>query len=442
MTKEDIFRIVEEEDVEFIRLQFTDMFGILKNIAITVSQLEKALNNRFMFDGSSIEGFVHIEDSDMYLHPNLDTFKIFPWRPQTGKVARFICDVYRPDGRAFEGDPRNVLKRAIEKASDKGYKFYVGSEIEFILFSTDEEGGASLIESDKASYFDVGPLDNAENIRRDIVLNLEDMDYEVSASHHEIAPAQHEVDFEYEGALKAADTIMTSKFAIKTIAKKHGLYASFMPKPIENSNGNGLHLNIELRDEKGNNLFIDSDDETGLSEYAYNFMAGILKYMGEMSLLTNPLVNSYKRLVPGFDAPVYIAWSSKSNRSTLIRIPSHRGGETRVEFRCPDTASNPYFVLAACLQAGLRGIEEKLRPVESIDDNLFTLSEKEIKERNIHILPRTLGEAIESFKTSEFMKEVLGEHSFKQYLSAKEKEWKEYLKSVSDWEIKEYLYKY
>ena len=285
-------------------------------------------------------------------------------------------------------------------------------------------------------------MDNAENIRRDIVLNLEDMDYKVSASHHEIAPAQHEVDFEYEGALKAADTIMTSKFAIKTIAKKHGLYASFMPKPIENSNGNGLHLNIELRDEKGNNLFIDPDDETGLSEYAYNFMAGILKYMGEMSLLTNPLVNSYKRLVPGFDAPVYIAWSSKSNRSTLIRIPSHRGGETRVEFRCPDTASNPYFVLAACLQAGLRGIEEKLRPVESIDDNLFTLSEKEIKERNIHILPRTLGEAIESFKTSEFMKEVLGEHSFKQYLSAKEKEWKEYLKSVSDWEIKEYLYKY
>lgn len=442
MTKEDIFRIVEEEDIEFIRLQFTDMFGILKNIAITVSQLEKALNNRFMFDGSSIEGFVHIEDSDMYLHPDLDSFKIFPWRPQTGKVARFICDIYRPDERAFEGDPRNVLKRAIKKAKDKGYKFYVGSELEFMLFNTDEEGQASLSGSDRASYFDVGPLDNAENIRRDIVLNLEEMDYKVSASHHEIAVAQHEVDFEYEEALKAADTIMTSKLAIKSIAKKHGLYASFMPKPIENTNGNGLHLNIELRDEKGNNLFCDTEDETGLSEYAYSFMAGILKYMDEMCLITNPLINSYKRLIPGFDAPAYIAWSSKSNRSTLIRIPSHRGGETRIEFRCPDTAVNPYFVLAACLQAGLKGIEEKLKPSKSIDENLFTLSDKQIKEKGIKYLPKTLGEAIECFRESEFMKEVLGEHSFKQYLNAKENEWSEYLKSVTDWEIKEYLYKY
>lgn len=442
MTKEDIFRIVEEEDIEFIRLQFTDMFGILKNIAITVSQLEKALNNRFMFDGSSIEGFVHIEDSDMYLHPDLDSFKIFPWRPQTGKVARFICDIYRPDERAFEGDPRNVLKRAIKKAKDKGYKFYVGSELEFMLFNTDEEGQASLSGSDRASYFDVGPLDNAENIRRDIVLNLEEMDYKVSASHHEIAAAQHEVDFEYEEALKAADTIMTSKLAIKSIAKKHGLYASFMPKPIENTNGNGLHLNIELRDEKGNNLFCDTEDETGLSEYAYSFMAGILKYMEEMCLITNPLINSYKRLIPGFDAPAYIAWSSKSNRSTLIRIPSHRGGETRIEFRCPDTAVNPYFVLAACLQAGLKGIEEKLKPSKSIDENLFNLSDKQIKEKGIKYLPKTLGEAIECFRESEFMKEVLGEHSFKQYLNAKENEWSEYLKSVTDWEIKEYLYKY
>lgn len=442
MTKEDIFRIVEEEDIEFIRLQFTDMFGILKNIAITVSQLEKALNNRFMFDGSSIEGFVHIEDSDMYLHPDLDSFKIFPWRPQTGKVARFICDIYRPDERAFEGDPRNVLKRAIKKAKDKGYKFYVGSELEFMLFNTDEEGQASLSGSDRASYFDVGPLDNAENIRRDIVLNLEEMDYKVSASHHEIAAAQHEVDFEYEEALKAADTIMTSKLAIKSIAKKHGLYASFMPKPIENTNGNGLHLNIELRDEKGNNLFCDTEDETGLSEYAYSFMAGILKYMDEMCLITNPLINSYKRLIPGFDAPAYIAWSSKSNRSTLIRIPSHRGGETRIEFRCPDTAVNPYFVLAACLQAGLKGIEEKLKPSKSIDENLFTLGDKQIKEKGIKYLPKTLGEAIECFRESEFMKEVLGEHSFKQYLNAKENEWSEYLKSVTDWEIKEYLYKY
>ena len=442
MTKEDIFRIVEEEDVEFIRLQFTDMFGMLKNIAITVAQLEKALNNRFMFDGSSIEGFVHIEASDMYLHPDLDSFKIFPWRPQTGKVARFICDVYKPDGNAFEGDPRNVLKRAVEKAESMGYGFYVGSELEFILFSVDEEGQASLKESDKASYFDVGPLDTAENIRRDIVLNLEDMDYSISASHHEIAPAQHEVDFEYVGALEAADIIMTSKFAIKTLAKRHGLYASFMPKPLGSTNGNGLHLNIELRDGNGNNLFADPNDEKGLSFVAYSFMAGILKYMNEMALLTNPIVNSYKRIIPGFDAPAYISWSSKSNRSTLIRIPSHKGGETRMEFRSPDTACNPYFVLAACLQAGLRGLEEKLVPEKSTDDNLFLLDEESIKRRGLKRLPETLGEAIRYFKTSEFMKEVLGAHSFEKYLAAKEVEWKKYCESVSDWEIKEYLYKY
>lgn len=442
MTKEDIFKIVKEEDVEFIRLQFTDMFGILKNIAITVSQLEKALDNRFMFDGSSVEGFVNIEDSDMYLHPDLNTFKIFPWRPQTGKVARFICDVYRPDGEAFEGSPRSILKKAIKEAKDMGYQFYVGSELEFILFSGNEDGNWSLECSDDASYFDVGPLDAAENVRRDIVLNLEDMDYEIRNSHHEIAKAQHEIDFAYKSALDVADIIMTAKLAIKTISKRHGLYASFMPKPIENINGNGLHLNLELRDNNGNNIFVDENEKNGLSKYAYNFVAGILKYVKEMCLITNPLVNSYKRLVPGFDAPVYVSWSLKSNRTTLIRIPSHKGLDTQIEFRCPDTAANPYFVLASCLQAGLRGIKENLIPDEAINENLFLLNEKEILSKNIESLPRHLGEAIEAFENSEFMVDVLGKHSFNQYLQAKKKEWQEYSRSISDWEIKNYLDKY
>ena len=328
-TKQDIIRIVEEEDVEFIRLQFTDMFGTLKNVAITSSQLEKALNNECMFDGSSIEGFVRIEESDMYLYPDLDTFVIFPWRPQQGKVARIICDIYTADRKPFEGDPRYALKKAVADAESMGYRFDVGPECEFFLFNQDEDGQPTTMSTERAGYFDLGPVDLGENARRDMVLTLEDMGYEIEASHHEVAPAQHEIDFKYDEALKTADNIMTFKLAVKTIAKRHGMFASFMPKPKYGVNGSGMHVNMSLSKE-GRNIFDDPDGENGLSREAYWFIGGIMNHMRAMTAITNPLVNSYKRLVPGYEAPIYIAWSM-TNRSPLIRIPVSRGSRTRVK---------------------------------------------------------------------------------------------------------------
>ena len=328
-TKNDIFRMVEEEDVEFIRLQFTDIFGVLKNIAITSSQLERALNNQCMFDGSAVEGFVRIEESDMYLYPDYDTFEIFPWRPQQGKVARLICDVYTVDGKPFQGDPRNVLKRAIQEAADMGYVFDVGPECEFFLFHTDDNGLPTTLTHEKGGYFDLGPIDLGENVRRDMILTLEDMGFEIEASHHEVAPAQHEIDFRYDEALITADNIMTFKLTVKTIAKRHGLYATFMPKPKYGINGSGMHVNMSLATLDGRNIFTDKNDERGLSEDAYHFIAGLMAHAKGMTAITNPLVNSYKRLVPGHEAPVYIAWSSV-NRSPLIRIPAGRGETTRV----------------------------------------------------------------------------------------------------------------
>ena len=404
-SKEDIMRMVEEEDVEFIRLQFTDIFGMLKNVAITASQLEKALDNRCMFDGSAIEGFVRIDESDMYLYPDLDTFEVFPWRPQQGKVARFICDVYNPDGTPFSGDPRYVLKRAVKRAQDMGYVLNVGPECEFFLFHTDEEGRPTTSTHEMAGYFDVSPIDLAENVRRDIVLNLEEMGFQVEASHHEIAPAQHEIDFQYTDALRAADNIMTFKMAAKTIAKRHGLHATFMPKPREGMNGSGMHINMSLSDKEGRNLFADDQDALRLSRDAYYFMAGILKHMKAMTILTNPLVNSYKRLIPGFDAPIYIAWSPTSNRSSLIRIPSPRGESTRIELRCPDSAMNPYLALAACLSAGLDGIEKKTGLPACVEGNMFTMEPEELRERNVERIPETLGDAIEAYSGDVFMKE-------------------------------------
>lgn len=441
-SKEDIFRIVEEEDVEFIRLQFTDIFGMLKNIAITSSQLAKALDNRYMFDGSAIEGYVRIEESDMYLYPDLDTFEIFPWRPQQGKVARMICDVYRPNRTPFEGDPRYVLKKVMKEAADMGYVFNVGPECEFFLFNTDDEGRPTTETHEMAGYFDVAPIDQGENVRRDIVLNLEDMGFMIDASHHEIAPGQHEIDFEYGEGLVTADHIMTFKMAVKTIAKRHGLHATFMPKPKAGVNGSGMHINMSLSDLEGNNLFEDKTDSLGLSAAAYHFMAGILHHMKEMTILTNPLVNSYKRLVPGYDAPVYIAWSGKASRSPLIRIPSSRGENTRIELRCPDSAVNPYLALAACLAAGLDGIRKKMNPPASVDTNILTMSPEEMKVLGIERLPETLGEAIEEFRSSDFMRKVLGDHIYEKYLEAKEKEWRLFRAYVTDWETEEYLYKY
>ena len=441
-SREDIIRIVEEEDVEFIRLQFTDMFGMLKNVALTASQLERALDNRCMFDGSAIDGFVRIEESDMYLYPDYDTFEIFPWRPQQGKVARLICDVYRPNGEPFEGDPRYVLKKVLKEAEKMGYTFHVGPECEFFLFDTDESGRPSTDTREMAGYFDVGPVDMAENVRRDIVLNLEEMGFAVEASHHELAPAQHEIDLEYMDGLMAADNIMTFKMAVKTIAKRHGLHATFMPKPKAGVNGSGMHINMSLADQSGHNVFIDETDVLGLSRVAYQFMAGILAHMKEITVLTNPLVNSYKRLVPGYDAPVYVTWSAAANRSALIRIPCSRGSNTRIELRCPDSAVNPYLALAACLAAGLDGIKQEMEPPKSVDANIFAMTEEQIDALGIEQLPETLGEALEAFEHSPFVRKVLGDHVYTKYLAAKNAEWKKFRAEVTDWEIEEYLHKF
>ena len=438
-TKQDIIRIVEEEDVEFIRLQFTDMFGTLKNVAITSSQLEKALNNECMFDGSSIEGFVRIEESDMYLYPDLDTFVIFPWRPQQGKVARIICDIYTADRKPFEGDPRYALKKAVADAESMGYRFDVGPECEFFLFNQDEDGQPTTMSTERAGYFDLGPVDLGENARRDMVLTLEDMGYEIEASHHEVAPAQHEIDFKYDEALKTADNIMTFKLAVKTIAKRHGMFASFMPKPKYGVNGSGMHVNMSLSKE-GRNIFDDPDGENGLSREAYWFIGGIMNHMRAMTAITNPLVNSYKRLVPGYEAPIYIAWSM-TNRSPLIRIPVSRGRRTRVELRCPDSAANPYLTLAVCLEAGLDGIRRQIDPPAAVTENIFEMRLSQIKKQGIESLPADLGEAVEAFKADPYIREVLGEHISEKYSEAKMAEWADYRAQVTGWEIDNYLYK-
>ena len=440
-TKDDIFRMVEEEDVEFIRLQFTDIFGTLKNIAITSSQLEKALDNKCMFDGSSVEGFVRIEESDMYLYPDYDTVEIFPWRPQQGKVARLICDVHTPDGKPFEGDPRWILKKTIKEANEMGYRFDVGPECEFFLFHTDDNGLPTTLSHEKAGYFDLGPNDLGENIRRDMVLTLEDMGFEIEASHHEVAPAQHEIDFKYDEALKTADNIQTFKMTVKTIAKRHGLYATFMPKPKFGISGSGMHINMSLATEEGKNIFADENGKIGLSDDAYHFIAGIMKHARGMSAITNPLVNSYKRLVPGYEAPVYIAWSAK-NRSPLIRIPASRGNGTRVELRNPDPTANPYLVLALCLAAGLDGIKNKIEVPESVDCNIYEMTPGERRAAGIENMPADLKEAVDCLVADEFLCSVLGEHITTKYVEAKMKEWENYTTRVSQWEIDEYLYKY
>ena len=439
-TREDIVRLVEEEDVEFIRLQFTDMFGNLKNIAITASQLERALDNKCMFDGSAIDGFVRIEESDMYLYPDYSTFEIFPWRPQQGKVARMICDVYHPDGTPFEGDPRYILKRAVRKAQDMGYTFKVGPECEFFLFNTDENTMPTTETNEQAGFFDIGPLDFGENARRDMVMTLEDMDFVIEASHHEISPAQHEIDFQYDDVLQTADNIMTFRLAVRTIAKRHGLHATFMPKPKSGVNGSGMHVNMSLH--KGDkNIFANASDELGLSQEAYWFMGGLMKHIKGMAAITNPLVNSYKRLVPGFDAPVYIAWSA-TNRSPLIRIPAVKGDNTRIELRSPDSAANPYLMLAVCLMAGLDGIEHQIMPPQKVNGNIFEMSDAEREAAGIDKLPSSLREALEELQKDSFICEVLGGHLCRKYVAAKWEEWNQYRSQVSQWEVEQYLNKY
>lgn len=431
MTKEEIFAIVEEEDVEFIRLQFTDIFGTLKNIAITASQLEDAMENRILFDGSSVKGFAPIEDSDLYLHPDLSTFCIFPWRPQQGKVARFICNIHRTDGSVFEADPRAVLLDAYDKARQLGLNIFIEAECEFFLLNTDDKGEVSLNVKEKASYFDIGPLDMSENIRRDIVLTLEEMGIKIKSSHHEIAKAQHEIDFTDQDALKCADAIQTFRMAVKTLAKRHGLSASFMPKLFENENGSGMHFKISAFDNNGKNIF---EDNAMLSSKAKSTIAGILHHAGELSLINNPLVNSYKRLKPNFDAPVYVSWSSNSNRSALLRIPTERNNQIKLELRSPDSATNPYLCIAMLIYSILDGIENNMELEDAINENMYSG-----KNYNIKKLPDTLSEAIDEFENSNFVKEKLGAQIFDEYIEAKKIEWNEFNNAITDWEIKKYL---
>lgn len=439
-TKSDIIQMIDEYNVKFIRLQFTDIFGTLKNVAITTSQIEKALDNQCMFDGSSIEGFVRIEESDMYLRPDLDTFVIFPWHTQHGCVARLICDVYKPDGTPFEGDPRYILKKTVKEAAEMGYTFNVGPECEFFLFNTDEFGHATTVTHDTASYFDLGPSDLGEEARRDICLNLEEMGFEIEASHHEVAIAQHEIDFKYSEAMQSADNLMTFKMVVKSVSNSHGLCASFMPKPIFGESGSGMHTNMSLF-KNGENAFYDPNSESGLSHIAYNFIAGIMAHIKGMCAITNPLVNSYKRLVPGYEAPCYIAWTA-SNRSALIRVPATRGSGTRVELRSPDPACNPYLEFAVLLAAGLDGIKNNLTPPNPVSANIYDMGNEVREAYGIDNLPRDLSEAIQLLKNDSFITEVLGEHVFGKYVEAKEKEWNSFISTVTEWEINEYLNKF
>ena len=439
-TKEDIIRMVQEEDIQFIRIQFTDIFGQLKNVAITASQIERAVNNEIMMDGSSIEGFVRIEESDQYLWPDLDTFAVLPWRPQYGKVARLICDVHNPDGTSFQGDPRSVLKRELRRAELLGYTFNVGPELEFFLFQTDENGRPTTQTSDEAGYFDLGPLDHGESTRREVTLALEQMGFEIEASHHELAAGQHELDFKYAEALHTADNIMTFKLAVKTLAQKNGLHATFMPKPVYGAAGNGMHVNMSLF-QNGRNAFYDESAPNQLSPLATQFIAGLLAHARGFCALTNPLVNSYKRLVPGYEAPCYPAWST-SNRSALIRIPAPRGQGTRVELRSPDPTCNPYLVFAACLAAGLDGIEKGLTPPNPISRNIYEMTAEERSACGLESLPGTLEAAIRALEADSVVLDALGPHTALQYITGKLREWEEYRTQVSQWELDKYLVTY
>ena len=414
---QDIVKMVQDEDVEFIRLQFTDLYGGLKNMAVTASQLEKAINNRCMFDSAAIEDYATEGDTMMYLHPDVNTFEIFPWRPQQGKVARMFCDVYTSEDEPYEADPRRVLRRVIEKAAKMGYECNVGPECEFFLFNTDENGLATTDTKEQAGYFDCGPIDFGENARRDIVLNLEQMNLIVESSHHEMAPAQHEVDFQYDEALHTADNIQTFRLTVKTIAKRHGLHATFMPKPKSDCNGSGMHINMSLK-KNGKNIFFDGKDELGLSREAYYFLGGIAAHIKGMTAITNPIVNSYKRLIPG-DRP-------------LVKIPKSGENNARIELMSPDPSANPYLAIAVCLAAGLDGIERKLEPPKNML-NKWTAG---------NTLPSTLADALNELSKDKLIKATLGDALCTRYIEVKKKEWNAYCTQVSEWEKEQYLDRY
>ncbi|OAH53948.1 MULTISPECIES: type I glutamate--ammonia ligase [Bacillaceae] len=437
-TREDIKRLAGEENVKFIRLQFTDILGTIKNVEIPVSQLDKALDNKMMFDGSSIEGFVRIEESDMNLYPDLDTWVVFPWTAEKGKVARLICDIYMPDGTPFAGDPRTNLKRVLKEMEELGFtNFNLGPEPEFFLFKLDQNGDPTLELNDNGGYFDLAPTDLGENCRRDIVLELEEMGFEIEASHHEVAPGQHEIDFKYADVVTACDEIQTFKLVVKTIARKHGLHATFMPKPLFGVNGSGMHCNMSLFKE-GQNAFFQEDGQLQMSETAYQFIAGTLKHAEAFTAITNPTVNSYKRLVPGYEAPCYVAWSGQ-NRSPLIRIPASRGMSTRVEVRSVDPAANPYLAMAVLLKAGLDGIKNQLTPPPAVDRNIYAMDKEEREAEGVRDLPATLAAALEALKNSSTIKDALGEHILEHFIEAKEIEWDMFRTQVHPWEREQYL---
>lgn len=436
-TSKDVLRLVAERNVRFIRLQFTDILGVVKNVAIPVSELERALANEIMFDGSSIEGFTRIEESDMNLRPDPSTFALFPWRPRENAVARLICDVYHPDGSPFTGDPRHVLRRAVNEAATLGFSVQIGPECEFFLFHRSPEGKPTTVTHDEAGYFDLGPVDLGEDARRDIVIALAEMGIQVEASHHEVAPGQHEIDLKYSDALTAADQVVTLKFVARTIARQHDLHATFMPKPLFGVNGSGMHVHLSLL-RGGQNAFFDPQGPHGLSEAALYFIGGLLAHAPAYTAVTNPLVNSYKRLVPGYEAPVHVSWSVQ-NRSTLVRVPVQRGAGTRLELRSPDPSCNPYLAFAVIIRAGLDGIRRRIEPPPPVDRNLYEMTAAERASLGIRRLPSNLAEALAALENDPLIAETLGEHVYTHFLDAKRIEWEIYNSQVSNWELDQYL---
>ena len=442
MTKDNVLSRIEEENIDFLRLQFTDILGTVKNVSIPAHQAEKAFGEGIYFDGSSIEGFVRIQESDMRLNPDPDTFAVLPWRSRredSTVSARLICDVIDTStGEPFTGDPRTVLKRAIAKAEDMGFEMNAGPEPEFFVFEKDENGRATTETHDAGGYFDLGPKDLAQEIRAEIIYMLEAMGFEVEASHHEVAPGQHEIDFKYGDALTTADNIATFRSVVRAVSELHDVHATFMPKPISGINGSGMHTHISLfRD--GENAFHEESDEFGLSETAYSFLAGILDHAPAITAICNPTVNSYKRLVPGYEAPIYVAWSDV-NRSALVRKPAARGpAASRIELRSPDPSCNPYLALAVMLQAGLDGIERGLDAPDPVRENIYDFTEADREERGIETLPSTLGQAVAALKEDDVILDALGDHISEKYIQAKTQEYTEFLASVSGWELDRYL---
>lgn len=437
-TREEVIDMVEEEDIGFIRLQFTDMFGTLKNIAVTARELPRALNNEYVVDCSFITGISGAKDSEVYLHPDPDTFTILPWRPQQGKVARMLCDVCYSDGTPVEKSSRYILKKVEEEARKDGYTCYVDTECEFFLFHTDDNGLPTTTTHEKAGYLDISPLDLGENARRDMVLNLEEMGFEILSSHHEDAPAQHEIDFKYDEMGKMADCLVTFRMAVRILAKRHGLHATFMPKPQRDISGSGLHLHFSVFKD-GKNIFENNDNSGEFSEDAYYFIGGLLAHSREMALITNPIVNSYKRLVPGYEAPTALTWTKENDNNALVRLFKRRGSDTRIELRSPDSASNPYLVFAVCLAAGLDGIKNKITPEKALE---YTgLSCEQCITANYKKLPETLKEAIYIFERSTWIKELLGSDFCEEYIKEKKQEWLNYIRQVTNWELEEYLYR-